>query len=435
MVLNLLQRQAPPMTDTAMPAALRFMLAARRSELEGLKSLASTCQQVTDISRLIHALQRERGYSNLFLGSCTAEHAAHLRRLSDEARAIELDVLGSLEGMDLLEASASDRARLFTRIAYALHSLEDLPGLRRRILEQRLTPQDATAALTRMIGALLAVVFEAADSAIDPTITRVLVALFNFMQGKELAGQERAAGVTGFTAGFFDDALRARLEHLAQGQERCFQTFLDFADVQARGVWLGLQASDSATQVAQLRTIALRTHAQALVDPGLSELWFDRVSLQIDRMRDVESYLAEQLLAQCQRSIGLASSDLDNHRALLHRLASLDNSDQARLFSVQASQLDSSDEPSLGPQLGRSLLDLLQAQSLRLQSANDELEATRQSLNERKLLERAKQVLMSQLHLNENDAHARLRQSAMERGEKLVEVAQRVINAARTSGN
>lgn len=418
------------MPDTAMPAALRFMLAARRSELEGLTSLASTCQQVAELSQLVHALQRERGCSNLFLGSPTADHEAQLQGLRADAQAIESSALQGMQGMDLQEASASDRARLYNRIACALHCFDELPGLRRRIAERRISAHDATQALTRLISALLAVVFEAADSAIDPSITRLLVALFNFMQGKELAGQERAIGVTGFSAGFFDEGLHARLEHLVQAQERCFQTFVDFADVQARGVWHGLLASENEGQVGQLRVMALRTHAAARVAPGLSQVWFDLSTQRIDRMREVEAYLAEQLLAQCRLSIAQANADLDNHRALLQRLAGLEGGEPARLFSVQASPLDSGEDAQLGPQLGRSLVDLLQTQTQRLQSANDELDNVRQSLNERKLLERAKLVLMRELELSENEAHARLQQSAMERGERLVEVAQRVIGAA-----
>ncbi|WP_213881443.1 nitrate regulatory protein [Pseudomonas sp. dw_358] len=412
------------MPETPLPPALRFMLAARRSELEGLNNLASTCQQVTDISRLVHALQRERGFSNLFLGSHTPAHEAQLKQLSDEAAAIEGAVLASMQTMDLQEASASDRARLFNRIAFALHCFEELPGLRLRIREQRTTPQDATAALTRLIGALLAVVFEAADSAIDPSITRVLVALFNFMQGKELAGQERATGVTGFAIGYFDAPLRTRLEHLAQSQERCFQSFLEFADDQARSIWLSVEQ----TPVTQLRAMALRTHESAKVDPGLSEVWFDLATQRIDRMHEVETRLARQLLEQCQSSIALAHADLDNHRALSRRLAGLDHGEQVRLFSVQTSPLDDATEP-LGPHVARSLLDLLQAQTQRLQSANHELDSARQSLNERKVVERAKYLLMEQMGLSESEAHGRLRQGAMDRGERLIDVAQRLIDA------
>ena len=57
------------MPDTTMPAALRFMLAARRCELQGLESLSFTCQLVTNVSQLVHQLQKERGYSNIYLGN------------------------------------------------------------------------------------------------------------------------------------------------------------------------------------------------------------------------------------------------------------------------------------------------------------------------------------------------------------------------------
>ena len=52
-----------------------------------------------------------------------------------------------------------------------------------------------------MVDVCLTVVFEAADSACDPDIARKLVALFHFMQGKELAGQERATGAAVFASG------------------------------------------------------------------------------------------------------------------------------------------------------------------------------------------------------------------------------------------
>ena len=46
------------MPHKKMPATLRFMLAARRSELLGLEDLAQTCALVTRVSQLVHALQK-----------------------------------------------------------------------------------------------------------------------------------------------------------------------------------------------------------------------------------------------------------------------------------------------------------------------------------------------------------------------------------------
>ena len=49
---------------------------------------------------------------------------------------------------------------------------------------------------------------------------------------------------------------------------------------------------------------------------------------------------------------------------------------------------------------------------------------------DRKVLDRAKGLLMSRQGLTEPQAHARLRKAAMDKGLKLVEVAQRLIDAA-----
>ena len=258
-----------------MPATLRFMLASRRSELLGLEDLARTCELVTRISQLVHALQKERGYSNIYLSGNAAHQRQQLDVLSLEAEALEREVRLDLDRIDLDAVSTADKTRLFTRIAYALHSLDELPALRRRIREHAISMQDATATLVRLIGGLLAVVFEAADTAADPDITRCLVALFNFMQGKELAGQERALGVVGFASGYFRADMLERLEHLLEGQERCFATFSRFASPAAQALWQALCASETNINACRLRDIARRTSPGAAVEPQLCELWFE----------------------------------------------------------------------------------------------------------------------------------------------------------------
>ena len=69
-----------------MTSALDFMLAARRSEMQALQALSVTCALVVQVSRLVHALQRERGYSNFCLGGQAATHVQMLDELSQQAR-------------------------------------------------------------------------------------------------------------------------------------------------------------------------------------------------------------------------------------------------------------------------------------------------------------------------------------------------------------
>lgn len=61
---------------------------------------------------------------------------------------------------------------------------------------------------------------------------------------------------------------------------------------------------------------------------------------------------------------------------------------------------------------------------------NDELERTRTALKERKLLERAKGVLMSNKGLSEDEAYKLLRRMAMDQNRKIAEVAQTILSVA-----
>jgi two-component system, response regulator / RNA-binding antiterminator len=58
-----------------------------------------------------------------------------------------------------------------------------------------------------------------------------------------------------------------------------------------------------------------------------------------------------------------------------------------------------------------------------------------QKLAERKLVERAKGLLMKTRNLDEETAYAALRKTAMDRNLKLVEVAQRIVDAADLLGD
>jgi hypothetical protein len=86
--------------------------------------------------------------------------------------------------------------------------------------------------------------------------------------------------------------------------------------------------------------------------------------------------------------------------------------------------------PALRPQLERSVLDMVQEQSQRLQAMSDELETVRASLNERKVVERAKGLLMAHRRLSEDEAHKMLRQTAMNQKRRLVDVAESMLAMA-----
>ena len=78
----------------------------------------------------------------------------------------------------------------------------------------------------------------------------------------------------------------------------------------------------------------------------------------------------------------------------------------------------------------KPVLDVAMARFEMEEALRRELADARSELADRKVLDRAKGLLMTRQGLTEPQAHARLRKAAMDKGLKLVEVAQRLIDAA-----
>jgi two-component system, response regulator / RNA-binding antiterminator len=78
----------------------------------------------------------------------------------------------------------------------------------------------------------------------------------------------------------------------------------------------------------------------------------------------------------------------------------------------------------------KSILDLCISRFNAFARLQDELDRTRNALEERKVIDRAKGILMNAKNLSEQNAYALLRRTAMNENKKIVEVAQSVITAA-----
>lgn len=96
---------------------------------------------------------------------------------------------------------------------------------------------------------------------------------------------------------------------------------------------------------------------------------------------------------------------------------------------VSAYVVDSISGERLRPVIDAAIASFQEYQALRR-----ELEAATAKLNERKLVERAKGLLMKNRGLDEEGAYRLLRKHAMDRGLKLAEVARQVIEAAELLG-
>lgn len=88
----------------------------------------------------------------------------------------------------------------------------------------------------------------------------------------------------------------------------------------------------------------------------------------------------------------------------------------------------------LAPERIRPIVDVALARFQHEQGLREELAAARSELQDRRTIDRAKALLMQRHGLSEQQAFTRLRKAAMDRGLKLGEVSQRLLDAAELLG-
>jgi response regulator NasT len=107
-----------------------------------------------------------------------------------------------------------------------------------------------------------------------------------------------------------------------------------------------------------------------------------------------------------------------------------DDSDTSHVGDAIAAGVTAYVVAGLAPERIKPVLDVALARFRHEEALRSELADARMQLNERKVIERAKGLLMKRHGIDENAAYARLRSTAMDKGMKLADVAQRIVDVA-----
>jgi len=107
-----------------------------------------------------------------------------------------------------------------------------------------------------------------------------------------------------------------------------------------------------------------------------------------------------------------------------------DDADTSHVGAAIAAGVTAYVVDGLAPERIKPVLDVALARFQHEEALRRELADARTQLSDRKLIDRAKGLLMSRQQLSEDEAYARLRKTAMDRGLRVAEVAQRLIDVA-----
>lgn len=421
-------------------ATKRFLLAAKHAEITVLEQLSSNCRIVIAVRELIHELQKERGASNIFLASKGERYAAERMQYVSASEQAESMLKSHLKSLYLTDEITTGNPRLLSSITLAMQATDYLPRLREQVSKQLLTPLESTRAYSRLVASLLTVIFEAADIASDPTITRLLVALFNFMQAKEYAGQERAWGAIGFAETHFDVRLCEKLAALQHAQEHHFSIFCEFSCKPHKDALDALNKSPAAIDITQLRNMIAQLGDGSPIAGEISEVWFDVATRRMDAMQTIEVALTEALTQQANSKVADAKNEMANHQQLLTRFNdehATDGSPLTLLFDpsmpglaedTKEDEIKTLNEQTKTLSAHRSFYDLLRSQAQHIEDMGRELEEAKRAIQEQKLIGRAKLVVMEQFGLSENNAYRRLQKQAMSENTTIAAIAAKIVN-------
>ncbi len=421
---------APDAPSSAPLSVSALLLRARQLEIDAVQQLARRAELVDALGQLIQALQRERGASSIYLASAGQRYADIRRTLVGEARPVEQHVREAFSRH--LEPAEAATAQALSLMAWALLGLDALDGLRLQVDRQAMTAQDSVAAYSHLIAGLIELVFHLADAVALPSVSRLLVAFVHLVQAQEAAGQERAVGALLYASGTCSEADQQRVVHLIDAQERSLQVYAEFADPGLRERHEQQQLTPGVAKLERLRRTLCAVKPGAALDSNLSDTWFLVSTERIDELWQLQQALMQRLREECQARIAAAQQDLQDSQGLLRRLR---DNPPSRTHAVDrffegAAAPEAVPAPVVDAAGGEaaSLRDLLQAQSARLAGMEAELDTARRALHERKVIERAKGMLMARLGLNEEQAFRALQKTSMDQNRRLFDVAEATLS-------
>lgn len=173
---------------------------------------------------------------------------------------------------------------------------------------------------------------------------------------------------------------------------------------------------------------------QALIDAGCEVL--ERLSTSQNMLQKVEALQPDVILIDIDSPDRdtLESLDQMNQAAPRPVVMFAENSDASMTEKALKAGVSAYVVDGLQASRVKAIMDLAIARFREYKALKDELSATRNELAERKIIDRAKGILMKRKQLDEQQAYQMLRKLAMNKGKRLADVASELIDMAELLG-
>ncbi len=263
-----------------------YKLLGEMNSLDRLSSLA------VSISPVVHELQKERGMSAGFIGSKGTKFTSELssQRLETDKRLTELKE--SLKNVD----GSRFGTEFENNIDKALSNIGMLGEKRNSISGLSIPAHEAVTYYSSTITSLMDVIVYMIKLSTNAEVSTQITAYFNFLQGKEWTGRERAFMNNIFAANRFEAGEMLKFSSIIAKEDAYLNTFLSFAADNQKSFYENKLSNHVMDEIAKMREIAFdkANEGNFGVDAGF---WFKTMTERINLMKEVEDRLSDDLKA------------------------------------------------------------------------------------------------------------------------------------------
>ncbi|MEO5346792.1 MAG: methyl-accepting chemotaxis protein [Magnetococcus sp. YQC-9] len=241
-------------------------------------------------SELVHESQKERGMSAGFLGSQGKKFADQLPKQQQETDVRIKQLQTYLQGFKAREFGGD----LHTSITNASAKLDKLPEIRKQIQALSIPAPEAIGYYTQTIADLLNITATLPKLSANAEMAALTGGYLHFLLAKEKSGQERALLTNTFAKNAFADGIFVKFIGLMTEQTAYLGVFHTLAPAAQKEFYKSKMNDPAIAEVEKMRAVALAkaNNGEFGVDPNN---WFASITEKINRMKEVENRLSEDL--------------------------------------------------------------------------------------------------------------------------------------------
>jgi methyl-accepting chemotaxis protein len=261
----------------------------RADQLNSYNNIHNLSIFSSNISNLVHELQKERGASAGFIGSGGKKFGSQLtaqRTATDKKRGLLTDYLKEFD----LKAFDAELAK---RTSRALSQLDRIEGERRAISSQQRSVKEAVTYYTTTNAKFLDIIGYMTHLSNNSELTSKISAYYNFLQSKERAGKERAILSGVFSKGSFTADSYALFIQLVTEQDTYLSVFETLASPANSQYYKRTVSGAVIEQVEKMRQVARDVNLDSSKKMDVDALaWFVTITKKINLLKQVEDHLS-----------------------------------------------------------------------------------------------------------------------------------------------